>query len=76
MESMSFEEAIKRLEVIAVKLEREDVALEEAVKLYEEGMKLVELCSKKLEEAQKKVRLITAIRDGKMETEAFDGEAE
>ncbi len=68
----NFEEALKRLEEIAKSLEREDIALDDAINLYEEGMKLVEFCSKKLQEAQNRVKLITSIKDGKLQTEDFD----
>ncbi len=68
----NFEEALKRLEQIAKLLEREDIALDEAINLYEEGMKLVDYCSKKLQEAQNRVKLITGIKNGKLETEDFE----
>ncbi len=67
----NFEEALKRLEQIAKLLEREDIALDEAINLYEEGMKLVDYCSKKLQEAQNRVKLITGVKNGKLETEDF-----
>ena len=68
----NFEEALKRLEQIAKLLEKEDIALDEAINLYEEGMKLVDYCSKKLQEAQNRVKLITGIKNGKLETEDFE----
>jgi len=68
----NFEEALKRLEQIAKLLEREDIALDEAINLYEEGMKLVDYCSKKLQEAQNRVKLITGVKNGKLETEDFE----
>ncbi len=68
----NFEEALKRLEQIAKLLEKEDIALDEAINLYEEGMKLVDFCSKKLQEAQNRVKLITGIKNGKVETEDFE----
>ncbi len=68
----NFEEALKRLEQIAKLLEREDIALDEAINLYEEGMKLVDYCSKKLQEAQNRVKMITGVKNGKLETEDFE----
>ena len=68
----NFEESLKRLEQIAKLLEKEDIALDEAINLYEEGMKLVDFCSKKLQEAQNRVKLITGIKNGKVETEDFE----
>ncbi len=76
MEPKSFEDAIKRLEEIASAFEKEDIKLEEALRLYEEGMKLVEFCSAKLEEAQNRIRLITGVKNGKIQTGQFDGEAQ
>ena len=37
---VTFEEAMTRLEEIVDRLEREEVPLEEAVKLYQEGLSL------------------------------------
>ncbi len=68
----NFESALKRLEEIARKLEDENIALEDAINLYEEGMKLVEFCSKKLQEAKNRVKLITGIKEGKIESEDFE----
>ncbi len=76
MKIKTFEEALSRLEIIAKKLEKEDIMLDEAVNLYEEGMKLVEFCSKKLEEAENRIRLISKIKDGNMESEKFEGNTE
>jgi exodeoxyribonuclease VII small subunit len=38
---MNIENELKKLEIIADKLENETVSLEESIKLYEEGKKLV-----------------------------------
>ncbi|MBO5845070.1 MAG: exodeoxyribonuclease VII small subunit, partial [Clostridia bacterium] len=42
---MSFEEAVKRLEEIASKLELEGVDLDTSLKLYEDGVSLVRYCN-------------------------------
>lgn len=55
---LSFEDALKQLEEIVVKLEEEDVPLEKAIDFYQEGMKLSKLCDEKLREAQDKVTKI------------------
>ncbi len=68
----NFEEALKRLEEIARKLEDENIALDDAINLYEEGMKLVDFCSKKLQEAKNRVKLITGVKNGKIESEDFE----
>ena len=51
----NFEDLLKRLQEISDKLEREDVGLDDSIKLYEEGIKLSRQCSKMLEEAELKI---------------------
>jgi exodeoxyribonuclease VII small subunit len=54
-EEMNYEQAVKRLEEIVLLLEKNDVSLDEALKLFEEGTKLSTYCSKKLNEAKQKI---------------------
>ena len=51
----SIEEALKRLEAIADKLEDADLDLDQAVRLYEEGLRLYERCAKKLDAAELRI---------------------
>ena len=51
----SIEEALKRLEAIADKLEDPDLDLDQAVRLYEEGLRLYERCAKKLDAAELRI---------------------
>jgi len=67
--SLTFEDAVKKLEEIVEKLEEEDVPLEKAIDYYQEGMKLSKLCDEKLQEAQEKV---TKILNEHHEEEPFD----
>ena len=62
-ESMTFEEALARLEEISDMLQSGDVALDEVLKLYEEGIKLSQQCAKKLESAELKFKEITVKGD-------------
>lgn len=62
----SFEEKIKKLEVIVSELESGDVALEEAINKYTEAMKLSKECSDKLTEVTEKVNKILT-DNGKLE---------
>ena len=55
---MSFEETMKRLEEIAVELEKNDLDLDTSVARFEEGMKLSQQCSKMLENAEKKISIL------------------
>jgi exodeoxyribonuclease VII small subunit len=47
-----FEEALKRLEEIVTKLERENVSLDESVALFQEGRRLSLRCEQLLKSAQ------------------------
>ena len=53
--TLSFEEAMQRLEEIVRLLERGDVPLEESLALFEEGSGLIAQCSKLLDHAEQKV---------------------
>ena len=52
---MKFEEALEKLEMIIEKLEKEELPLEESIKLFEEGIGLYKFCNKELNEAEKKI---------------------
>lgn len=52
---MTYESAIKRLEVIVEALDKNEVSLDESMKLFEEGTKLTAFCSAKLKEAEQKI---------------------
>lgn len=56
---MTYETAIKRLEEIVDTLEKNEVSLDESMKLFEEGTKLTSFCSKKLKEAEQKITELT-----------------
>ena len=62
-EEISFEDAMKELEEIANKLEKNDMDLDESVRFFEQGMKLSKKCSDILENAEKKITIL--IDDGK-----------
>lgn len=54
----NFEELIVKLEDITNKLEKEQLSLDESVKLFEEGMKISKVCNSKLEEAEQKITIL------------------
>lgn len=56
---ITYETAIARLEEIVAILEKNEVSLDESLKLFEEGTKLTSFCSKKLKEAQQKITELT-----------------
>jgi exodeoxyribonuclease VII small subunit len=51
----TIEEALKRLEAVADKLEDPELDLDEAVRLYEEGLRLYERCAKRLDAAELRI---------------------
>jgi exodeoxyribonuclease VII small subunit len=62
--TMSFEEAMKGLEQIAVELEKGDLNLDQSVSKFEEGMKLSKTCNEILENAQKRISILIKNGDG------------
>jgi len=59
-ERIPFEEALKKLETIVIKLQDGSVSLEESVKLYEEGIALSKYCSTILEEAELRIEKVNS----------------
>jgi exodeoxyribonuclease VII small subunit len=53
--SNTFENEILRLEEISALLEKEDIGLEEAIKLFEEGVELSKNCLTALNSAELKI---------------------
>ena len=70
---LNFEGSMARLEEIVSLLERGDAPLEQAMGLFEEGAKLLRECTKQLDEAEQKVKLLTAGKDGESVEESFQG---
>ncbi|EJF78268.1 exodeoxyribonuclease VII small subunit [Bartonella birtlesii] len=62
--TLSFEEALKQLEVIVENLERGDVPLEQSIDIYERGESLKQHCEKLLKVAEAKVEKIQLSREG------------
>ncbi|GIP15251.1 exodeoxyribonuclease 7 small subunit [Paenibacillus montaniterrae] len=63
-ETMSFEQALERLEAIVNQLENGDVPLEQAIELYQEGMSLSSLCSGKLKQVESKIEMLIETEQG------------
>ncbi|AGF74242.1 exodeoxyribonuclease VII small subunit [Bartonella australis AUST/NH1] len=62
--TLSFEEALKQLEVIVENLERGDVPLEQSIDIYERGEALKNHCDKLLKIAEAKVEKIQLSDEG------------
>ena len=70
--TMSFEEAIRRLEAVATELEKENTDLDASLKLYEEGVALVRFCNTRLEQAQRRIRVLSMAETGELVELPFD----
>lgn len=64
LSSLSFEDALKRLEAIVQQLESGDVPLDQSITLYAEGDRLRAQCQKRLADAQARIDKITLGGDG------------
>ena len=64
LSTLSFEDALKRLEAIVQRLESGEASLDESIGLYEEGAKLRIQCEARLKSAQEKIDKIVLGPDG------------
>ena len=71
---LDFEKSMARLEEIVSLLEKGDAPLAQAMSLFEGGAKLLRECTRQLDEAEQKVSLLTAGRDGEIMEEPFGGD--
>ena len=76
MNKTSFEDAMKRLEGIVVRMEQGSVSLEESLSLFEEGTALVKQCARQLDEAERKVVQLMKGPDGMPVETEFEHEDE
>lgn len=60
---LSFEEAYKKLEEIAERLESPDITLDESIALFEEGVKLSKYCDEMLLKAKQKIEILEKGKD-------------
>lgn len=71
-EEMSFEAALKELDLIVKRLESGKESLEEAIKSFERGHLLRLYCEKRLQEAQLKIDQITHQSGKEAQLEPFE----
>jgi len=64
LSTLSFEDALKRLEIIVQRLESGDASLDESIALYSEGDLLKKQCEVRLKSAQEKIDRIVLGADG------------
>ena len=71
-DSMTFEQAVARIDEIVKQLERGDTSLDESLAIFEEGAGLIKICGRMLDDAEQKVVRLQKGADGKPEELAFD----
>ncbi|MEP6784321.1 MAG: exodeoxyribonuclease VII small subunit [Sphingomonadales bacterium] len=64
LSTLSFEDALKRLENIVHRLESGEASLEDSIALYTEGSQLRGQCEERLKSAQEKIDKIVLGADG------------
>jgi len=69
--TISFENALERLESIVKELESGNVEIERALTLFEEGINLSKTCAKKLLKIEKKVEILKKGENGNDVLELF-----
>ena len=73
----SFEQSLSRLDEIIATLEKDNVPLDDLMKLYEEGVGLLRSCNEQLDGAEQKVKILKISPDGlKAHLEPFDTEGD
>lgn len=56
--TLTFEDALHRLEEIVGSMEEGDIALADLLSKYEEGNRLLKVCGKRLQDAELKIELL------------------
>ena len=64
LSSLSYEEALQRLEAVVAGMEDGELSLEKLISHYEEGMRLRKVCVDKLAEAEVKIKALEATLEG------------
>ncbi|GLT00658.1 exodeoxyribonuclease 7 small subunit [Sphingobium jiangsuense] len=64
LDSLSFEDALRELEMIVQKLERGDVPLDDSIALYTRGEQLRAQCQKRLADAEARIEKLTVDASG------------
>ncbi|MGR3319733.1 MAG: exodeoxyribonuclease VII small subunit [Candidatus Anammoxibacter sp.] len=74
MAKFKFEDSMQKLEDLVGVLEDGDLTLEESLAKYESGIKIYKQCVSLLDGIEKKIKILTKIEDGEMQTEDFQME--
>jgi exodeoxyribonuclease VII small subunit len=76
MQEPTFEGSLKRLEEIVAQLEGNKLALEQSLAIFEEGVRLVRFCAGRLDEAERRIEILLADKEGRLHAEPFPEESE
>ena len=71
--SITFEEAIKRLEEIVSELESGEIEIEKALTVFEEGTRLSKICAKKLSNIERRIEILKKGEKNEDVLELFEG---
>lgn len=74
MAELKFEDQMKRLEEIVLKIESGDVGLDDSIELCQEASELVTALKKKLSDAELKVKELSRDSDGELKLEDAEKE--
>jgi exodeoxyribonuclease VII small subunit len=72
---MSFEEALKEMEGIIERLERDDLTLSDALAHFERGVTLMRICDTHLKSAEGKLKELTKGENGEFIEKLLGGES-
>ena len=72
--SVTFEEALKKLEGIVEAMESDELPLETLIAKYEEGAKLAKICQEKLAEAELKIQQLEKTTAGELKLKPLSPE--
>ena len=72
-DSVSFEDALLRLEEIVKALESVNAPLDMSLTMFEEGVALVKYCNEKLDSAEQRIKILVMKQDGSYDEQNFSG---
>jgi exodeoxyribonuclease VII small subunit len=70
-ETVTFEEAVARLEQIVRAMEEGKLSLDDSLKAFEEGIALVRFCNGRLDAAEQRIRILVSGEDGSVGEQPF-----
>ncbi len=73
---LSYEEAIKELENVLEKLEKNDSSLEETLEIFKKGMEIHKFCSETLSKTENQVKILLEKDEEIYEETFYSGEVD